>query len=498
MPRSAWLGILVLSLNVSTAWAAAGELHPTILDSWGVHGPNDELWALRAVSVDSDGNVFLIDQDWLHKFTNDGTILYRIGQNKVGHLLKPRGVATDNDGNVYVTALSTLKFNNNGDLLLSWGVNCTSYGLSVHESNLFIRCDGKILKYTLEGELLAEWPMDGAGDVATDQHGNVFVGHHGQLFKFRPDGTSIGLEDYGFGEDGFISAYGIAVDANGLIYVASGGQRIKVYDHNGIYRAWWDGHAGAYGIAIDNVGNIYVTDAGHPNGPKLVKYAPITTLPPPTPPPEAFLGTAMLHLEEAKDPQGKCNRNLDSASSIVTLGEARADGSARYFAYLLASPNSYDEGLAGVQLGIDYDEGETSGVGLRVHSWSSCSNLEWPDDHWPAPGSGNTMTWDPIDDCMQDPLVVAGYFYLTAYSPALMSIVGFPHNTGLVKTADCLSAESVLRQALGLDKIGWISLGGAAKGGDSDGCNPALEPCNQGPTLVLPTTWGQIKARYGN
>ena len=94
--------------------------------------------------------------------------------------------------------------------------------------------------------------------------------------------------------------------------------------------------------------------------------------------------------------------------------------------------------------------------------------------------------------------MVAGYFYLTAYSPSLMSIVGFPHNTGVVKTADCSSAESLPDQTLGLDKIGWISLGGAAKGTDTDGCNPALEPFNQEPTPVLPTTWGQIKARYGN
>jgi len=204
----------------------------------------------------------------------------------------------------------------------------------------------------------------------------------------------------------------------------------------------------------------------------------------------------MLHLEEATDLRKPCGGGLDSASAIVTLGQARTDGSARYFVYLLASPISYDDGLAGIQLGIDYDEGETSGQGLLVHSWSSCSDLEWPDDYWPASGSGNTITWEPSGNCQQDPLVVAGYFYLTAYSPSLMSIIGFPHNTGVIKTADCWAGESSPDQALGLEKVGWISLGGAAKGTDTDGCNPALEPCNQESTPVRSTTWGRIKAKY--
>lgn len=131
-----------------------------------------------------------------------------------------------------------------------------------------------------------------------------------------------------------------------------------------------------------------------------------------------------------------------------------------------------------------------------MSQWQSCTDLEWPDDEWPSSGSGNTMTWDPVASCQEEPLTVVGYFYVSAYTPATMSIVGFPHNTHQVKTANCSASEAIPDRIVGLDKVGWVSLGGASKGPDSDGCNPGLEPCNQNLTPVRTTTWGQLKIKY--
>ncbi len=92
--------------------------------------------------------------------------------------------------------------------------------------------------------------------------------------------------------------------------------------------------------------------------------------------------------------------------------------------------------------------------------------------------------------------MVAGFFHITAYTPSLMSVVGFPHHSNQVKVADCGGAETTPDLSVGLDRVGWVSMGGAAKGTDSDGCNPALELCNQEPTPVRRSTWGRIKAKY--
>jgi hypothetical protein len=183
----------------------------------------------------------------------------------------------------------------------------------------------------------------------------------------------------------------------------------------------------------------------------------------------------------------------DNFRSVVTAAPAREDGSADYFVYLLGTGvrSESDMGLTGFQIGIDY-QNAGPGDGLVVSSWRSCGTLEFPTQGWPARGTGNTITW-PTTDCRRDVLVSAGYFYVTAYSPAAMSIVGYP-TTGKVKVADCEGAE--VEREVGSDQLGWASFGGAASGQDVDGCNPAVESCER-PVPVKPVSWGRIKSMYG-
>jgi hypothetical protein len=76
-----------------------------------------------------------------------------------------------------------------------------------------------------------------------------------------------------------------------------------------------------------------------------------------------------------------------------------------------------------------------------------------------------------------------------------MAVVPHPAS-GLLKTANCTAMELLPDQTLGLDEVGWISMGRGAIGADTDGCNPATEPCLAATVPVRPATWGQIKTMY--
>ncbi len=184
---------------------------------------------------------------------------------------------------------------------------------------------------------------------------------------------------------------------------------------------------------------------------------------------------------------------------VVTSAPAAADGSASYYVYLLGTPEHsgdpvVNQGFAGIQCGIDYTPDTGSTDGIRIWNWTLCADLQFTGDNWPDPGTGNTITWDKDNNCQTGELASAGFFYLTAYAPSVMEIAPWP-NSGLVKAANCAGAEVVLDEVLDVDGVGWLSLGGAARGLDSDGCNPALEPCS-GPVAVEPVTWGKLKTTY--
>jgi len=167
--------------------------------------------------------------------------------------------------------------------------------------------------------------------------------------------------------------------------------------------------------------------------------------------------------------------------------------------YLLAVPEGATEpdtgyGITGVQMGIQYATRPEAHRGMKVLDWHTCSDLEFPSDDWPGPGSSNTITW-AIDNCKHRDLMPAGYFTVSAYDPSVMSIVPFPPS-GLIKVATCGGAEINVEQAIDPARAGWISLGGGNVGADTDGCNPLLEPCLSA-TPTRSVTWGKIKTLYG-
>ena len=79
-------------------------------------------------------------------------------------------------------------------------------------------------------------------DVAWDSSGNIFVADgigNARVAKFTPDGVFVkSWGSRGTGDSQFHEAHGIAVDANGNVYVADrGNHRIQVFDNDGNFKS---------------------------------------------------------------------------------------------------------------------------------------------------------------------------------------------------------------------------------------------------------------------
>lgn len=488
---------------------------PEILAQWGVAGKlPGEIDDLRDIAVDNNGNVFLIDRNRLQKFTNDGSFLFKTSYGGEEPFQIPSDIVVDQNNEVLLIDSNyrrVIVLDNKGGLITTWSWHALLKGVAIGFNNehYFQRSIG-VSEFTREGDALGMWITTSGTHTFTftiDSEGSAYFGGE-KIYKYSVDGEFLFSAELSNNPDHDVNdVRGIAVDHNGLIYTVNWGPNVRVYDQNGRYLTYWTGHVRAVEIAVGPDGSIYVADAGSH---QVTRYAPLVEVPPPPPPPpppdwypEPREPALVLHIGEVTTPGEACSSVPTSSSEVVTKARASSDGTARYFVYLLGAPEVpvYDiesndfPGMAGIQVGIDYDRGNPQKRGLEVLQWTRCSDLEFAGDDWPASGSGNTITW--ISEFCDENLITAGYFYVSAYSPSAMVLSPFPP-TGLVKTATCAAAESNVQTPLALSRVGWVSMGGGTFGSDSDGCNPLVEPCDEKPVPVIPTTWGQIKKKYKN
>ncbi len=171
----------------------------------------------------------------------------------------------------------------------------------------------------------------------------------------------------------------------------------------------------------------------------------------------------ILHLVEAEDTRPGCySHGVTTHGDVVTAGEVGKT----YLLYVLVANVDTTQGIAGLQFGLSYDGDEESGI--EILDWQECSLYQFHLADWPGADTGVLLTWSQTSDCQRVPVVVAGYFTLTAHSPDRLKLIPRPVD-GLARVAACGIRATNAAELLDDIKdanLGWIDIGGG------DGYNP--------------------------
>ena len=198
----------------------------------------------RGVAVDEDSNIYVTDveSDRLSKFNSDGKLVMSVGGKggRTGQFGTPRGIALSQDNKLFV---------------------CDSYNhrIQVFDTNLkFVFCFG-------EGE------MNRPYDLTFDPAGSVYVADCGNhcVQVFSQNGTylrTFGVCGSGPGELSY--PWGIHVDHDHVYVAESRNSRISIFQTSGAFitsfgwTGWGEGELQyPHGITTDQDGFLYVCDS---------------------------------------------------------------------------------------------------------------------------------------------------------------------------------------------------------------------------------------------
>lgn len=294
--------IVPIACALMLPWAGpVTAASPAFILQWGHYGGlpgefNNE----QGIAVDDQGFVYVADMDnfRIQKFAADGSFAVQWGTEGVGdgQFLNPTGVATDHLGHVYVLDNTgrIQKFTNTGSFLASWGDPWTGsafhgWGLAVGPDNTIYASRGEqVVRLSSDGETLSSWDHGSACglDFAVDGAGQVFVANmaSGHVEKYSASGDPIGAWALGTG----CRHLWLAVDGNGYIYVTDlETSSVSIFTNGGTLVTRWDvqgaGEGEFYwprGIAVDADGNVYVADQHNERIQKLGPLAiPVPTMP---------------------------------------------------------------------------------------------------------------------------------------------------------------------------------------------------------------------------
>jgi len=254
------VAICLLSLVVLAFSARTAETDPYIVvHGWPILPDGLVLGQVSGVAVDSHNHVFTFhraENSWAADKSHPipsatvlcfdgatGKLISSWGENR---FLEPHGLRVDSHDNVWLTdrALQQVfKFTHDGKLLLTIGTERVAGVDATH--------------------------FDKPTDIAFASDGGVYVSDgygNNRVAKFSADGKF--LFDWGHkgsapGE--FDLPHGIAVDAQGLVYVADrSNSRIQVFDSNGRFLRLFQSDAlgRPWGLAIGPDNLLYVIDGG--------------------------------------------------------------------------------------------------------------------------------------------------------------------------------------------------------------------------------------------
>ena len=267
-----------------------------------------------AIAVDASGNLYIADSghDRVIRYNPSGLCdIGWGGAGVVGGFDEPSGLAIDASGKMYVADSGNdciKRYSNLGLLDTEWGSSGSIGGLNTPRGIAVDTSSGKlyiadtlnhrVVRYNLDGTLDTAWGSSGtigtgsSGNsvnefsgpygVAVDTSGCLYVvdTHNCRIKKYTPGGSldvswgSNGIiGSRGAGPEDFEYEKGIAVDADGNLFVAdTDNKRIKKYKSDGELDTTWclDGimatsiGAGQIdypsGATMDSMGRLYVVD----------------------------------------------------------------------------------------------------------------------------------------------------------------------------------------------------------------------------------------------
>jgi DNA-binding beta-propeller fold protein YncE len=197
----------------------------------------------------------------LFEFDKNGKFVREIGKNSYGFMFAAQ-VRIDPNDNIWVVDQMTnmvIKFDPQGHLAMLLGRKAEAVPVPVRET----KGDGAGQPTDL---------FDRPTDVAWDAAGNIFVADglgNARIAKFDKDGKFVkswGKKGTGTGE--FANVRSIAVDAQGNVYAADGGnKRVEVFDNNGSFKTAFTNVGNAQALCMTKGSNqvLYVSNSNPPN-----------------------------------------------------------------------------------------------------------------------------------------------------------------------------------------------------------------------------------------
>ena len=253
------------------------------------------------LASDSFGNIFIADtgNHRIRKISTNG-VMTTVAGTGIGsysgdggaatnaRLNSPNGVAIDGFGNLIIADTSNnriRKVDTNGIITTMAGTGGSGF--------------------SGDGGLATNATVYNPYAVSLDGNGNLFIADtlNTRVRKVATNGiiiTVAGKSGSTFSGDGGVatnaglSAYGVAVDAGGNLFIADrGNNRIRRVDSNGIIAtiggtgfSFYSGEGGqatnagltAYGVAVDNYGDVYIADRSNARIRRIDPYGIITTI----------------------------------------------------------------------------------------------------------------------------------------------------------------------------------------------------------------------------